>query len=112
MEDEGQLMTSGGRPLSPGASYIFMKNDLSNIARLEDFDQEKIANGFFSEVYKVTHIKTGKVLVLKKNVQQFNRPNVLLEIQLLNQVHHPNIIKFLGVCITDGQLHALTEVST
>ena len=49
---EGTLM-SGGRPLSPGASYIFLKSDLSDVARLEEYDQEKIATGFFSEVYKV-----------------------------------------------------------
>ena len=54
--DEGELLTSGGRPLNPDVSYIFLKNDLMNVARLEDFDQEKIACGFFSEVYKVSMV--------------------------------------------------------
>ena len=53
-EEDDDELTCGGRPLSPGASYVVIKTDPSNLTRLEDYEQEKIAAGFFSEVYKVS----------------------------------------------------------
>jgi LIM domain kinase 1 len=78
---------------------------------------EKIGEGFFAIVTKITHRQTGQVMVLKElkldlydqqqqscaGVNNENNQAIksfLKEAQVLRNLKHPNIIKFLGVLFT------------
>eukprot|EP00118_Oscarella_pearsei_P009529 m.55159 g.55159 ORF g.55159 m.55159 type:complete len:576 (+) comp34452_c0_seq13:1553-3280(+) len=91
------------------STFDCIRDAVTILYRIDDFDLEPLGSGFFSDVYKVRHRSSGQVLVLKLGKSTSSRAQILQEVELMKRLSHPNILRFHGVCVRDGQLHPLSE---
>ena len=72
---------------------------------LNKLNLEKLTiNPYFYFYFQVTHKTSHKVMVLKLNKHRSNRNNMLKEVQLMNKLSHPNILKWVQTVISSHQI--------
>lgn len=63
-------------------------------------DKDEIGRGSFGSVLKATYVPDNKTVVVKRFFGEgdSNLKNVVKEAKLLQNVHHPKVAEFIGVC--------------
>ncbi|XP_055082716.1 LIM domain kinase 1-like isoform X2 [Periophthalmus magnuspinnatus] len=114
-------------PLSPGSlSHLAQRRDMvrSESLRVDHGDRthrifkpsdlihgEVLGKGFFGQAIKVTHQKTGEVMVMKELIRfdEETQKTFLKEVKVMRCLDHPNVLKFIGLFYKDKRIHFVSE---
>ncbi|KAF7697347.1 LIM domain kinase 1 [Silurus meridionalis] len=72
---------------------------------------EVIGRGSFGQAIKVTHQKTGEVMVMKELLRfdEETQMTFLKEVKVMRCLDHPNVLKFIGVLYKDKRVNFISE---
>ncbi|GAA5885013.1 hypothetical protein JCM16303_006517 [Sporobolomyces ruberrimus] len=74
---------------------------------------EKLGQGAFGSVYKALNWTTGETCAVKQidlsHIPHSDLPDIMLEIDLLKNLHHSNIVQYRGYARTDSALYIILE---
>jgi serine/threonine protein kinase len=85
------------------------------IKNFYSFDESKmIGHGAFSEVVRGTHLKTGKEFAIKimrkTKLKEEDIHSILNEIEVLNRIDHPNVVKLCEIFEDDQNFYMVMEL--
>ncbi|GAA6064463.1 hypothetical protein JCM10212_002126 [Sporobolomyces blumeae] len=74
---------------------------------------EKLGQGAFGSVYKALNWSTGETCAVKQidlsHIPKAELPDIMQEIDLLKNLHHPNIVQYRGYTRTSSSLYIILE---
>ena len=85
--------------------------------RFKRFDEE-LGRGAYKTVYRGVDHDTGREIAWSiinlGRLPKSERPRIKSEIKLIKELHHPNIITFIGawICKETEQINFITEIIT
>jgi len=91
---------------------ISTDSSTKGVFRIADFSIGKtLGEGFFGRALQVTHVETGVKMCLKvlNTLTDAAETGFLKEVQMMRDLDHPNVLRFIGILYKEKRLSILTE---